>query len=34
VVHAGSSRFPLGKKVEALPLPDCLRELATPGGKR
>ena len=28
VVHAGTARFPLGKKVEALPLEDCLRELA------
>lgn len=28
VVHAGTARFPLGRKVEALPLEDCLRELA------
>src|SRR3989475_3455646 len=34
VVHAGSLRFPLGKKVEALPLQDCVRELAKLGGKR
>src|SRR5258706_352992 len=33
VVHAGTARFPLGKKVEALPLQDCLRELARLGGK-
>jgi len=34
VVHAGTARFPLGKKVEALPLQDCLRELAKRGGRR
>ena len=28
VVHAGTARFPLSKKVEALPLEDCLSELA------
>jgi hypothetical protein len=28
VVHAGTARFPLGRKVEALPLEDCLSELA------
>src|SRR6266704_138639 len=34
VVHAGKSRFPLGKKVEALPLQDCVRELAKMSGRR
>jgi hypothetical protein len=34
VVHAGKSRFPLGKKVEALPLDDCMRELAKMSGRR
>jgi predicted AAA+ superfamily ATPase len=34
VVHAGAARFPLGKKVEALPLQDCVRELARLGGRR
>src|SRR5947209_4115962 len=34
VVHAGKSRFPLGKKVEALPLDDCMRELAKMGARR
>jgi hypothetical protein len=34
VVHAGKSRFPLGRKVEALPLQDCVRELAKRGGRR
>jgi predicted AAA+ superfamily ATPase len=34
VVHAGTARFPLGKKVEALPLQDCVRELAKLGGRR
>ena len=34
VVHAGKSRFPLGKKIEALPLQDCVRELAKLGGRR
>src|SRR6266853_1502231 len=34
VVHAGTARFPLGKKVEALPLQDCVRELARLGGRR
>jgi predicted AAA+ superfamily ATPase len=28
VVHAGTARFPLGRKVEALPLADCVREVA------
>jgi len=27
-VHPGKARFPLSKKIEALPLADCLRELA------
>jgi len=34
VVCAGTVRFPLGKKVEALPLHDCLRELAKVAGGR
>ena len=34
VVHAGKARFPLGRKVEALPLQDCVRELAKLGGRR
>ena len=29
VVHAGSSRFPLHPRIEALPLEACLAELAT-----
>ncbi len=33
VVHPGKARFPLGKKVEALPLADCLREVAKLGGR-
>jgi predicted AAA+ superfamily ATPase len=33
VVHAGTARFPLGKKVEALPLQDCVGELAKLGGR-
>ncbi|MGB5080125.1 MAG: ATP-binding protein [Burkholderiales bacterium] len=27
VAYAGTARFPLGKKIEALPLQDCLQEL-------
>jgi predicted AAA+ superfamily ATPase len=34
VVHAGKARFPLGRRVEALPLQDCVRELAKLGGRR
>jgi len=34
VVHAGNARFPLGRKVEALPLDDCIRELAKASGRR
>jgi len=33
VVHPGKARFPLGKKIEVLPLADCLRELAKLGGR-
>ncbi len=34
VVHPGKARFPLGKKkVEALPLADCLREITKLGGR-
>jgi hypothetical protein len=32
VVHPGTARFSLGKKIEALPLADCLREVAKLGG--
>jgi predicted AAA+ superfamily ATPase len=34
VIYAGKARFPLGRKIEALPLQDCLRELAKLGDKR
>lgn len=33
VVHPGKARFPLGKKIEALPLADCLQEVAKLGGR-
>jgi hypothetical protein len=33
VVHPGKARFPLGKKVEALPLADCLRQITKLGGR-
>ena len=33
VVHPGKARFPLAKKVEALPLADCLREVKKHGGR-
>lgn len=29
IVHPGKTRFPLGRKVEALPLSDCLREVVS-----
>ena len=32
VGHPGKARFPLDKKVEALPLADCLRGITKLGG--
>ena len=32
VVHPGMARFPLAKKIEALPLAECVREVAKLGG--
>jgi predicted AAA+ superfamily ATPase len=33
VIHPGKAHFPLGKKAEALPLVDCLKEITKLGGR-